>query len=362
MSNLTWSRLKSLQLESYNLQHYLCELTERQNISENNINTTLAALTTQLQQLTQLVANSPPPPVSNTPPLPVPSPLVSPPPALAVRQTCPKLSCPPNFNGEHHNSCVFLNFCSLYICLAPEQFHDEQKRILWALIFFKGGHTAEWSENVFHQEADTGIFPIPTWGDFEHQFWVHFFPVNAEVDMINALEGASYHQGGWTVNDYLNNFYALVFNADYTDPWTLVVKFRQGLQLGIQNQIATILYRQPTNTDPDTWYRAAQRINQTCLTNEAFQSISRSAPSALSKTISAQPPPLSVARLLPVSPLLVTPKPLLPASSMGVPMNVDATRKARSLPPQGCYQCRDANHLVRDCPHCMDVCQLTLEQ
>jgi len=31
------------------LQHYLHELTERQNVSENNINTILAALTAQLQ-------------------------------------------------------------------------------------------------------------------------------------------------------------------------------------------------------------------------------------------------------------------------------------------------------------------------
>ena len=38
------------------LQHHLHELTERQNVSENNINTTLVALTVQLQQLTQLVA------------------------------------------------------------------------------------------------------------------------------------------------------------------------------------------------------------------------------------------------------------------------------------------------------------------
>jgi len=41
------------------LQHHLHELTERQNVSETNINTTLAALITQLQQLTQLVANPP---------------------------------------------------------------------------------------------------------------------------------------------------------------------------------------------------------------------------------------------------------------------------------------------------------------
>jgi len=50
------------------LQHHLQELTERQHISENNINTTLAALTAQLQQLTQLVANPTLPAVLNTPP------------------------------------------------------------------------------------------------------------------------------------------------------------------------------------------------------------------------------------------------------------------------------------------------------
>jgi len=43
-------------------------------------------------------------------------------------------------------------------------------------------------------------------------------------------------------------------------------------------------------------------------------------------------------------------------------MDVDATRKMRFLPPRGCYQCGDVNHVVRDCPHCMDVCQLTTEQ
>ena len=125
------------------LQHHIHELTERQNVSKNNINTTLTALTAQLQQLAQLVANPPPLPISNTPPPPVPSPLVSPPPAPTVRQMRPKLSCPPDFGGERHNGRAFLNSYSLYICLALEQFHDEEERILWALTFFKSGRAAK---------------------------------------------------------------------------------------------------------------------------------------------------------------------------------------------------------------------------
>ena len=96
------------------LKHHLHKLTERQNVSENNINTTLVALTAQL------VANSPPLPVSNTPSPPIPSPPVSPPPTPMARQMHPKLSCPPDFGRERHNGHVFLNSCFLYICLALE--------------------------------------------------------------------------------------------------------------------------------------------------------------------------------------------------------------------------------------------------
>jgi len=271
------------------LQHHMQELTERQHVSKSNINSTLAALTAQLQQLIQLVANPPPPlpATPNTSPPPIPSPLASPSPAPPTRRTCSKLSCPPDFNGERHNGRAFLNSCSLYIHLAPEQFQDEQERILWALIFFKGGCAAKWSENIFRQETDTGVFPIQTWGEFEQQFRLHFFPANAEADAINALEGTSYHQGNQMVDDYLDSFQALVSDAGYTDPQTLVVKFRRGLRVGIQSQIATMPYGQPADTNPDAWYKAAWRINQAHLANEAFQSVSRSAPSAVLKTASA---------------------------------------------------------------------------
>jgi len=43
-------------------------------------------------------------------------------------------------------------------------------------------------------------------------------------------------------------------------------------------------------------------------------------------------------------------------------MDVDAVRKTRSLPLRGCYQCREANYLVKDCLYCLDVQRLTAEQ
>ena len=67
-------------------------------------------------------------------------------------------------------------------------------------------------------------------------------------------------------------------------------------------------------------------------------------------------------RLSPVLPLSVTLKPPLPTLSIGVLIDVDATRKTRSLSPWGYYQCGDMNHLVQDCSYYIDICQLTLEQ
>jgi len=117
--------------------------------------------------------------------------------------------------------------------LAPEQFTCDEEKIFWTLAFFKDRHAAKWSKNLFRQEADTSVFPIQSWVDFKQQFRSQFFPVNAEVDAINTLEGSSYYQGNRTVNDYLDSFLILASDTGYTDPRTLVVKFRRGLKLNI---------------------------------------------------------------------------------------------------------------------------------
>ena len=224
------------------LQHYLQELTERQNALEHTINATLVGLMAQLQQLTQLITAPIPtvaPPLIPTSPPPVspPSPVPS---ALSKQWTRPKLSSPPDFSSEQSSGQAFFNSCILYLRLAPEQFSYDKEKILWTLVFCKDGQAAKWSENLFHQEVDTSIFSIQSWAHFEQQFWSQFFLVNAEADTVNTLEGFLYYQGNQTVDDYLDSFLTLVSDTRYTDPWTLVVKFCWGLKSNIQGQIATM--------------------------------------------------------------------------------------------------------------------------
>jgi len=43
-------------------------------------------------------------------------------------------------------------------------------------------------------------------------------------------------------------------------------------------------------------------------------------------------------------------------------MDVDTVWKTRPTPLRGCYRYREPNHLVKDCPHRLDVQRLTTEQ
>jgi len=62
------------------------------------------------------------------------------------------------------------------------------------------------------------------------------------------------------------------------------------------------------------------------------------------------------------APLSIPPRPPPPMQSEGIPMDIDMVQKMHSLPPQGCYRCGEANYLVKDCPHCLDIQRLTAEQ
>ena len=74
------------------------------------------------------------------------------------------------------------------------------------------------------------------------EFWKDFCPAHFDASTINTLESTSYYQKARSVDNYLDEFLELVSEAGYTDPRTIVVKFRKGLDPQIQNSIATMPY------------------------------------------------------------------------------------------------------------------------
>jgi len=62
------------------------------------------------------------------------------------------------------------------------------------------------------------------------------------------------------------------------------------------------------------------------------------------------------------APSPVPPRPPPPVPFEGISMDVDIVWKTHSLPLQGYYRCREANHLVKNCPHHLDIQRLTMKQ
>ena len=128
-----------------------------------------------------------------------------------------------------------MSFCFLYTCLSAKQFACDQDKILRVLSFLRNNFTSKWSEIIFHKESTTSTFPNTIWLNFKQFFQEYFFPINTTIEAVNKLEEAIYYQGSYIVENYLDEFQSPVLEANYIDPYTLVVKFYRDLYNTIQN-------------------------------------------------------------------------------------------------------------------------------
>ena len=289
-------------------------------------------------------------------------------PALVQRDVLPEPSrartarpaAPPEFDGDRAKGTAFLNSCETYIRLCPREFPDEQMKVVWAMSYMKSGRAQKWTARIFrweHQLENAGSTRFLDWSDFRSEFKREFTPAHADALAVNRLESAAYYQKTRTLDDYIDEFQDLIADAGYTDPRTIVVKFRRGLNAQIQNVVATMAAGRPSDTSPEEWYSMARTVDQNRATNEAFQLAYRgpaptsrpAAFSVLTSTLSRSlPPALKHAHSI-------------PTPGNPVPMDVDALRK-RATQSSGCYRCGDPGHYSRNCPKPVDVRTLSIDE
>lgn len=258
-----------------------------------------------------------------------------------------KPSAPSDFNGDRSKGKAFLTSCRTYIRLCPEAFEDEIQQVIWAMSYMKDGRAGRWAARQFETEVIEGALPFQEWIDFEEAFRKEFTPLNEEVDAVNILETTAYHQGRKSVDDYLDRFRDLIHDSGYTDPKTIVVKFRRGLDRRISNALAGMTSGRPSDTDPEAWFRLAVQMDQNRAADEAFYATQRAAPSA---PIPSRSGLLSLPRPSPPTRFAHT----TPSPGNPVPMDIDAMRRAKSL-SDACRRCGATGHWAKDCHLRFDV-------
>ena len=263
-----------------------------------------------------------------------------------------KPSNPPNFDGDRSQGKAFLTACRTYIRLCPEAFEDEITKVVWAMSYMNSGRAGRWASREFELEAtsEEGRLRFFDWPDFEEEFRKDFTPLDAEATAVNTLETSSYFQGRRTVDDYLDQFRDLVYDSGYTDPKTIVVKFRRGLDRRISAALAGMAFGRPLDTDPEAWFGLAVRMDQNRAADEAFQASHRT---PIVATQASRAPTSSVPRLPPVAPPVRFAH-SRPTPGNPVPMDIDAARKARSA-PDTCRRCGATGHWAKDCERQFDV-------
>ena len=289
-------------------------------------------------QLQQPSPSSPP----QTPPK-------NPPPSTPSRRGPPP-ALPNEFDGDRSRGPAFLRSCQTYVLLCPESFSDDQTKIIWALSYMKSGRAAKWAARVFKWEEDNEAAKFLDWDDFKSEFRKEFCPAHSDVAAINKLESVAYYQRNRSVDDYLDEFLDLIAESGYTDPKTLVVKFRRGLNPDIQNAVATMTHGRPSDTLPTAWYEAARNIDQNRASNEAFRSVHRTITPLL------RPPTFSPTR--PLAPVQAHVK---PSPGHPVPMDVDWNKRKAPTTPPTCYRC-GGPHTIPNCPRRFDIRAWTTEE
>ena len=144
--------------------------------------------------------------VTVTPPSVVPDTLSNPEPK-PWKARRPKPATPPEFDGDRKKGLTFLNSCQTYIRLCPEEFHDEQTKIIWAMSYMKSGRAAKWTARIFKWEElseNKGCSKFADWEDFQDEFKKEFTPAHADSLAINCLESTAYYQKSRSLDDYID--------------------------------------------------------------------------------------------------------------------------------------------------------------
>jgi hypothetical protein len=134
-----------------------------------------------------------------------------------------KLAPPNEFDVSPSKGRAFLTSCDLYVNLVPHQFTNDEKAVLWDILYMKTSRAALFAQHIIHHQVKYGLPKFATW---DKAFITEFCPKNETRLAIAKLEMEKYYQGKCLVDEYVDEFRELVKQAGYTQGLAIIVKFR----------------------------------------------------------------------------------------------------------------------------------------
>ncbi|KAF5373707.1 hypothetical protein D9758_001006 [Tetrapyrgos nigripes] len=252
---------------------------------------------------------------------------------------------------------------------------------MWALSYFQTGRAATYCQSLINHEHLYGSSCFDTWEEFEKEFIREFMPEDERTQASLTLEGASYFQGTTSVDEYVDNFRALItmaglniepvlYSTNPTNPaikarledakhvgQTVVLKLRRGLWPTLEKKVAEAEAR-PQEWDVMAWYSLAKRFDKHEREDAIFRSAQRSVPPGPPKPSFPSRTQPQGHSLFPIqfpdpaptpTPASCVPAPAQAPLAQGIPMEVDTLRQ-RFLACRTCYTCGKTGHFSAVCP------------
>ena len=190
-----------------------------------------------------------------------------PPTSSSLRITEISIGCPDEYDGKAETAQAWLDSVCLYLLINQALYHDNDRKIAYALSYMKKGSTAMWAE-VCRQQGFANQ-SLGTLIAFKTDFERAFGNANIQQEAMTWLATTCIATGE-QLQDYTNQFKLNVVCAKYDktkDTATLISYFSTRILVGIMQCV------QAMDTVPTTiagWYEKAAHF---CLQREIAQKI-----------------------------------------------------------------------------------------
>ena len=183
----------------------------------------------------------------------------------STRITEIRIRCPNEYDRKAETAQAWLDSVRLYLLINQALYHNDDRKITYALSYMKKGSAATWAEVRCQQGFANQSFG--TFAAFKTNFKKVFGNTNIQQEAMNWL-ATTHIATGEQLQEYINQFKLNIVHAKYNevkDAATLISYFSTRIPVGIMQRV------QAMDNIPTTivsWYKNAAHF---CLQREIAQ-------------------------------------------------------------------------------------------